>query len=42
MSLPPETQAERQRRQKSRAIVTALILGAMVVLFYAIAIAKMH
>lgn len=36
-----EHEAERKRRQKSRALVTALLLGALVVLFYAIAIAKM-
>jgi len=28
-------------RQRSRAIVTGLVLGALVILFYAIAIAKM-
>ena len=37
----PEEQAEIRRRQKSRAVVTALILGALVVLFYAISVAKM-
>lgn len=37
----PEEQAEIRRRQKSRAIVTALILGALVILFYAISVAKM-
>jgi hypothetical protein len=41
MSYNPEEQAEIRRRQKSRALVTALILGAFVILFYAIAIAKM-
>ncbi|MGC6330590.1 hypothetical protein [Rhizorhabdus sp. FW153] len=41
MSFTPEEQKEIQRRQKSRALVTALILGGMVVLFYAISIAKM-
>lgn len=30
-----------RRRQKSRAIVMALALGALVILFYAISIAKM-
>ena len=30
-----------RQRQRSRAIVTALILGGLVVLFYAIAIARM-
>jgi hypothetical protein len=37
----PEEQAEIRRRQKSRALVTALILGAFVILFYAISVAKM-
>ena len=37
----PEEQAEIRRRQKSRSIVMALILGAFVVLFYAISVAKM-
>ena len=37
----PENQREIRRRQKSRALVTALILGALVILFYAISIAKM-
>jgi hypothetical protein len=32
---------EIRRRQRSRALVTALVLGALVVLFYAISIAKM-
>jgi len=36
-----DDEAEYRRRQKSRAIVTALVLGALVVLFYAISIAKM-
>lgn len=34
-------QAEVRRRQRGRALVTGLILGALVLLFYAIAIAKM-
>lgn len=34
-------QAAIRARQRSRAIVTALILGGLVVLFYAISIAKM-
>jgi hypothetical protein len=38
MSLPDD---EIRRRQRSRALVMALILGALVVLFYAISIAKM-
>lgn len=37
----PENQREIRRRQNSRALITALILGALVVLFYAISIAKM-
>ncbi|WP_276318204.1 hypothetical protein [Sphingomonas crocodyli] len=37
----PEQQAEIRRKQKSRAVVTAVILGALVILFYAISIAKM-
>jgi hypothetical protein len=36
----PDTD-EIRRRQRSRALVMALILGALVILFYAIAIAKM-
>ena len=41
MALDPKTETEIRRRQKSRAIVTALLLGAFVVLVYAISIAKM-
>ncbi|WP_268797034.1 MULTISPECIES: hypothetical protein [unclassified Sphingomonas] len=41
MNYTPEEQDAIRRRQKSRALVTALILGAFVVLFYAISIAKM-
>ena len=41
MSLTPQEEAEIRRRQKSRAVVTALILGALVILFYAISVAKM-
>lgn len=36
---PPDD--EIRRRQRNRAIVMAVILGALVVLFYAISIAKM-
>ena len=36
-----DPQDEIRRRQKSRALVMALILGALVILFYAISIAKM-
>jgi len=38
----PTAQREIRRRQKSRALVMALILGALVILFYAISIAKMR
>lgn len=38
---PPASDAEIRRRQRSRSIVTALILFALVALFYAISIAKM-
>ncbi len=42
MTNPPlDPQNEIRRRQKSRAVVMALILGALVILFYAISIAKM-
>jgi len=37
----PEQLAEIRRKQKSRALVMALLLGALVMLFYAISIAKM-
>ena len=40
-SLTPEEQAEIRRRQKSRAVVMGVILGALVILFYGISIAKM-
>lgn len=39
--MSPEEQAEIRRRQKSRSIAMALVLGSLVVLFYAISIAKM-
>lgn len=39
--MTPAEEAEIRRRQKSRAIVTALVLGGLVILFYAISIAKM-
>jgi hypothetical protein len=39
--MTPEEQAEIRRRQKSRSIMMALALGALVILFYAISIAKM-
>jgi len=41
MNLTPEEQAEIRRRQKSRSIAMALVLGALVILFYAISIVKM-
>lgn len=37
----PEFQAEYRRRQKARAKVTALVLGALVLLFFAIAFVRM-
>jgi hypothetical protein len=39
--IAPVTDEAIRRRQKSRAIVMALALGALVILFYAISIAKM-
>jgi hypothetical protein len=39
--MTPAEEAEVRRRQRSRALVTALVLGGLVILFYAIAIAKM-
>ena len=39
--MTPTEEAEVRRRQRSRALVTGLILGAFVILFYAISIAKM-
>jgi hypothetical protein len=39
--MTPEEETEFRRKQKSRAVVMALILGALVILFYAISIAKM-
>jgi hypothetical protein len=41
MSPPDPHQDEIRRRQKSRAILTGLILAAFVILVYAITIAKM-
>lgn len=40
--MTPEFDAEYRRRQKARARVTALALGGMVILFYAISIVRMH
>jgi len=39
--MTPDFEAEYRRRQRARAMVTAWILGALVVLFFAISIAKM-
>lgn len=39
--MTPEELAEIRRRQKSRSLVMAVILIALVILFYAISIAKM-
>lgn len=39
--MTPEEEKQIRQRQRSRALVTALILGGLVILFYAIAIAKM-
>lgn len=41
MSLPPVDEAEIRRRQRSRAIVTALGLAAFAILTYLITIARM-
>jgi hypothetical protein len=41
MDHPPDNDAERKRIQRSRSIVMALLLGAFVVLIYAISIARM-
>jgi hypothetical protein len=37
----PEEERETRARQKSRALVTGLLLGFLVILFYFITIAKM-
>jgi hypothetical protein len=39
--MTPEYEAEYRRRQRTRAKVTAWILGALVILFFAISIARM-
>lgn len=39
--MTPDEEKQVRARQKSRAIVTGLILGGLVILFYAITIAKM-
>lgn len=38
--MTPEEDDQVRSRQKSRAIITGLLLGALVILFYAITIAK--
>lgn len=38
--MTPEEDRQVRARQKSRAIVTGVLLGALVILFYAITIAK--
>lgn len=38
--MTPEENRQVRSRQKSRAIVTGVLLGALVILFYAITIAK--
>ncbi|HEY1124415.1 MAG TPA: hypothetical protein VGE65_02190 [Sphingobium sp.] len=38
--MTPEQQQEIQKRQRSRSIVMALVLGAFVILFFAVAWAK--
>ncbi|WP_363738112.1 MULTISPECIES: hypothetical protein [unclassified Sphingobium] len=38
--MTPEEDGQIRARQKARAIVTGLLLGALVILFYAITIAK--
>jgi hypothetical protein len=39
--MTPDYEQEYRRRQRARAKVTAWILGALVILFFAIAIARM-
>jgi hypothetical protein len=39
--MTPEHQREYQRRQRARAKAMALVLGALVILFFLISIAKM-
>ena len=41
MSAPPPDEKEIRRRQRSRALIMAVLLGAFVILVYAITIAKM-
>lgn len=39
--MTPEQQRQIEKRQRTRSIITALILGAMVLLFFFIALSKM-
>ncbi|WP_269459013.1 hypothetical protein [Sphingobium cloacae] len=39
--MTPEEESQVRARQKSRAILTGVLLAALVILFYAITIAKM-
>lgn len=39
--MTPDEEKLVRARQKSRAVITGIILGALVILFYAITIAKM-
>ena len=39
--MTPEQEVELRRRQRSRALITALLLGLFVVLMFAISMAKM-
>ena len=41
MSTPEPDDRDIRRRQRSRALAMAIVLGALVILFYAISIAKM-
>lgn len=41
MTAPLDQDAERKRIQRSRSVVMAVLLGAFVVLIYAVSIAKM-
>ena len=41
MTPPPDDEDAIRARQRSRALATALVLGALVILFYLITIAKM-
>ncbi len=38
---PPELSPEDQKRRRKRSLAIALVLGALVVLFYAVTIAKL-